>query len=138
MPREAAAAAAASPSTAATATVPSALLPSHGERRSKGACLCRADVLVASRCAVVVEVALAWRCFLFLKREEEAKVSFVAAGRAKKKMTRGCWQHPNFSSPESTHSLTNRASSLVSNLAKDNLDLKKKRACNYQQEIITG
>lgn len=66
VPREAAAGpstAAAAPSTAAAAaTVPSALLPpSHCDRRSKGACLGRADVLVAPRCAVVVEVALT--CF---------------------------------------------------------------------------
>ena len=58
VPREAAATA---PSTAAAATVPAALLPSHSERRSKGACLGRVDVLVSSRGAVVVEVALTWR-----------------------------------------------------------------------------
>ena len=63
VPRETAAAA---PSPAAAATVPSALLPSHSQRRSEGACLGRVEVLVAPRRAVVVEIALTWRrCFGF-------------------------------------------------------------------------
>lgn len=60
VPREASAASTASSSTAAAvASSAVAALPSHSERRSEGAGLGGADVLVAPRRAVVVEVALA-------------------------------------------------------------------------------
>ena len=125
--------AAATSSTTTAATVPSALLPSHRERRGKGACLARAEVLVAPRRAVVVEVALTWsRCFRFLKGKELSFLSLSKSEEKRKAQGRRLLAASQFSeSSNRPNSLTNRASSLVSNLAKDDLDLKKKeKACN--------
>ena len=57
----------------------------------------------------------------------------VARQRAKEKNARRLLAAPQFfESSNRPHSLTNRASSLVSDLAQDDLDLEKKgRVCNY-------
>lgn len=136
MPREATASA----STTATATSTAAAVASHSESRSESARLGRADVLIAPRRAIVVEVALAcrWKKEREKERSKESErvLFFFFRRRARKEKRKVSLAAPQFfDSSNRLFSLTYRASSLVSNLAQDDLDLKGvKKKCVYQKE----